>query len=259
VVDEAGGSWGTAKEVPGLAALTLNTGSAVNSVSCASAGNCAAGGYYWCSSGTQAFVDDETRTHPTSTSISLSAPTVTYGDEQAEHVSVTVTSPGGTPGGTVAVKSGTSTVCTITLGSGRGSCALSATVLAAGTRPLTASYNGSANFNPSASAARTLAVSKAGTRTALSLSATRVTLGHEQAERLSVTVSHQYSGTPGGTVTVKSGTSTVCTITLRSGRGQCSLAARQLRTGTYTLIAVYHGNSNFTGSASSRKTLTVVQ
>jgi hypothetical protein len=131
--------------------------------------------------------------------------------------------------------------------------------LAVGTRPLTASYTGSANFNPSASAARTLAVSKAGTRMALSLSATRVTFGHEQAERLSVTVSPQYSGTPGGTVTVKSGTSTVCTITLRFGRGQCSLAARQFRTGTHTLIAAYNGNSNFTGSASSRKTLAVEQ
>ncbi len=38
-------SWGRAIEVPGLAAL--NKGNAyVNSVSCGSAGNCAAGGYY---------------------------------------------------------------------------------------------------------------------------------------------------------------------------------------------------------------------
>jgi hypothetical protein len=85
-----------------------------------------------------------------------------------------------------------------------------------------------------------------------------VTYGDEQAEHVSVTVTSP-GGTPGGTVAVKSGTSTVCTITLRSGRGQCSLAARQLRTGTYTLGAVYNGNSNFTGSASSGETLMVVQ
>src|ERR1022692_1279649 len=41
----AAGSWGRAIEVPGLGAL--NAGDAgVSSVSCASAGNCAAGGYY---------------------------------------------------------------------------------------------------------------------------------------------------------------------------------------------------------------------
>ncbi len=52
------GSWGQAKEV----AAALNTGgtAAINSVSCASAGNCGAGGYYTDSSGNlQAFVVNE--------------------------------------------------------------------------------------------------------------------------------------------------------------------------------------------------------
>ena len=84
-----------------------------------------------------------------------------------------------------------------------------------------------------------------------------MTFGHEQAERLSVTVAPQYSGTPGGKVTVKTGRTTVCTITLASGKGHCTLTARQLRRGTYPLIASYPGSSNFTGSASARKTLVV--
>ena len=46
VAGEAGGSWGTAKEVPGSAALNKDGGAAILSVSCASAGNCSAGGYY---------------------------------------------------------------------------------------------------------------------------------------------------------------------------------------------------------------------
>jgi len=57
VVTEANGTWGTAIEIPGLA--TLNTGgdAAVTSVSCRSAGNCAAGGTFRDSAGhTQAFV-----------------------------------------------------------------------------------------------------------------------------------------------------------------------------------------------------------
>jgi len=46
VVSERNGVWGTAIEVPGLAALNAGGGAGVTSVSCASAGNCAAGGDY---------------------------------------------------------------------------------------------------------------------------------------------------------------------------------------------------------------------
>jgi hypothetical protein len=42
----AGGTWGTAEEVPGSAALNTGGNAVVQAVSCPSAGNCAAGGYY---------------------------------------------------------------------------------------------------------------------------------------------------------------------------------------------------------------------
>jgi uncharacterized repeat protein (TIGR02543 family) len=61
VVDEVGGVWGTPSEVAGL----LNAGGdgEINSVSCISAGNCTAGGYYKDGSGNiQAFVFDEVYT-----------------------------------------------------------------------------------------------------------------------------------------------------------------------------------------------------
>jgi hypothetical protein len=41
-----GGTWGTAKEVPGIAALDAGAGAEINSLSCASPGNCSAGGEY---------------------------------------------------------------------------------------------------------------------------------------------------------------------------------------------------------------------
>jgi hypothetical protein len=44
VADEANGSWGNAIEVPGSAALNTGGGAQIISVSCPSAGNCAAGG-----------------------------------------------------------------------------------------------------------------------------------------------------------------------------------------------------------------------
>jgi hypothetical protein len=47
VAAERHGVWGRAIEVPGLAALDIGGGAEVNSVSCAQAGNCAAGGDYW--------------------------------------------------------------------------------------------------------------------------------------------------------------------------------------------------------------------
>ncbi len=61
VASEVRGTWKQAEEVPGTA--TLNTGdAAINSVSCASAGNCSAGGSYTDSSDhAQAFVVSEVR------------------------------------------------------------------------------------------------------------------------------------------------------------------------------------------------------
>lgn len=62
VVNESGGTWGNAEEVPGSAALDKgNPGAAIVSVSCAAPGDCSAGGYYSDASGRQqAFVVSET-------------------------------------------------------------------------------------------------------------------------------------------------------------------------------------------------------
>ena len=56
----SGGTWGTAIEVPGTATLNTGNNAAVTSVSCAPAGGCAAGGYYWANSSRQAFVVSRT-------------------------------------------------------------------------------------------------------------------------------------------------------------------------------------------------------
>jgi hypothetical protein len=61
VVSQANGTWGTARQVPGTAALNQGGAAALSSVSCASAGNCSAGGGYLDSTRTaQAFVVGET-------------------------------------------------------------------------------------------------------------------------------------------------------------------------------------------------------
>jgi hypothetical protein len=61
VVSEISGTWRSAEEVPGSAALNKGASAQVNSVSCASAGACSAGGSYLDSlHNSQAFVAGET-------------------------------------------------------------------------------------------------------------------------------------------------------------------------------------------------------
>jgi len=62
VITETAGVWGTAKAVPGLAALNTNGYAQLWTVSCAAAGDCSAGGFYWNDSegGQEAFVVTQT-------------------------------------------------------------------------------------------------------------------------------------------------------------------------------------------------------
>src|SRR6516165_506587 len=61
VVSQIDGTWHTAIEVPGTATLNQGKDAAIFSVSCASAANCSAGGYYASNRASdQAFVDSET-------------------------------------------------------------------------------------------------------------------------------------------------------------------------------------------------------
>src|SRR5215469_860504 len=56
VVNQINGRWGTAEEVPGIAALNTGNLATVVSISCAPKGTCSAGGAYQDSAGYQAFV-----------------------------------------------------------------------------------------------------------------------------------------------------------------------------------------------------------
>ena len=265
VVDETGGTWGTAQQVPGMTPINTNPYlTAVASVSCASATYCAAGGSYGYAGATwpnaDAFVVDKSVHEATATSVTASAAKVSYGDEGTERFSVKVTTgSAGTPTGTVFIASGSTTACAIILVSGTGSCTPAATRVPAGPAKVTASYRGSFVFGASASAVVGFTVVKAATKTTLKLSAAKVDYGHEQAEKLSVAVTPRYAGTPAGKVIIKTGKTTVCVITLKSGKGACTLTAKKLRPGSYTLIAAYPGSADYASSASAKKTLTIAK
>jgi Bacterial Ig-like domain (group 3) len=202
----------------------------------------------------------------TRAAVSLSAARVSYGDEEAERVSVAVASShGGTPSGPVAVRTHSGALCTVTLKAGRGSCAVPARKFAPGPVSVTASYGGASGFAASVSAARSFTVIRAATRTRLALSAAKITHGREGSERLTVTVVPRYAGTASGTVTVTAAGTSACVIKLSKGRGSCALSASRLNPGTYHLTAHWPGNADFTPSASASAsasapvTLTVIR
>jgi hypothetical protein len=64
LISQSKGSWGKAKEIPGLAALTKGSTAQIYSISCSSAGNCSGGGYGENSSFREiAFIVSEARGH----------------------------------------------------------------------------------------------------------------------------------------------------------------------------------------------------
>jgi len=104
VVSQSNGVWGAATEVPGLAALNVGTWAEVLSVSCTSAGNCSAGGFYRDDEGQQGFlvsqIDGTWGAALTMPSTALNA------SNNAEVRSVSCTSPGNcTAGGNYAENS----------------------------------------------------------------------------------------------------------------------------------------------------------
>ena len=188
------------------------------------------------------------------TAFVISARKVTYGHEQVERLSVTVSPQyaGFSPSGTVTF-SGSS--CRISLSGGSGSCLLSALSLPVGTHIVRASYGGSSVFDASASGKVVFTVYRSKTTTSLKLAVKTVAYGHEQRERLSVSVSPQYSGaTASGTVTISGAN---CRISLSKGKGACTLSSDKLHVGTHHLVATYSGSSSLVGSSSARETVTV--
>lgn len=220
LVTETSGTWGKAIIVPGLTSVPGQQDSNVTSISCASARNCTAGGYY-----------QYPYKRPDGGSAAFAVTEVNGAWARLKVIS-------GLSALSTSHKDAISAVsCTA-----RAACTAAGAYVAGGVP-----YPFVARETPTRA-----------TSIALALSATRIIYGHEQSERLTVTVKAQ-SGTPAGKATVKAGTMTICVITLKSGKGTCSLTAKRLKPGTYHLAASYPGTVGFAGSVSARKTLTVAK
>jgi len=160
---------------------------------------------------------------------------------QTVTVSVTVSGGGTTPTGTVAI-TGADTNCTITLSGGSGSCNTVA-FNTEGTKTLTATYSGDANYAISTGTA-SHAVKNATVTTI-----TADTLDPSALDAfVAVTVTVSGGGTtPTGTVAI-TGSDATCTITLVAGTGSCNTAVFHTA-GAKTLAATYSGDALNLGSA----------
>ncbi len=199
-------------------------------------------------------------TSATITSTSSSTPVVGQSVDVTVSVVGPSTAPGAnTPTGSVTVSAGSNS-CQASLtgsnGTAVGTCSIIEEV--PGNYSLTASYSGDSAFDSSeTSISKPLTVGKATSSTTLLHLTPKVTYGDEEAEQLAVEVWPEFPGSlPSGTVRLKDATTILCTIALSSS---CRLSARRLPVGTYGLVAAYGGDSDFYGSVSPIRTLTVVK
>jgi hypothetical protein len=156
---------------------------------------------------------------------------------------VTVVAPGaGNPTGPVTVDEGSGASCSAPLAAG--SCVLTSTT--AGTKTLTASYSGDANYNGSSGTASHV-VNKVDTTTAIKSDLPDPSIvGQPVPVSFTVTPNISLTVIPPGNVTVSDGTDS-CTASVSAG--SCSLTLTTV--GTRSLTASYVGDSNFNSSTSA--------
>jgi len=162
---------------------------------------------------------------------------------QAVTLIATVTSAGGTPTGTLTFTSGSMNLGSATLANGTAT--LTAAALPVGSNTVTAAYGGATNFAASTGSA-TQTVTATNTTTALAASPNPSLSG--QTVTLTATVTSP-NGTPTGTVTFSSGSTSLGSANLTNGTAILATAA--LPVGSNTLTAAYGGAANFGTSSGS--------
>jgi streptogramin lyase len=154
----------------------------------------------------------------------------------------------GTPTGTVALVDGSNTVTSRTLSAGSATFAVSS--LTIGTRSISISYSGDANFIASTSAAITQTVGKASPTVTVASSVNPSVYGNTVTFTATLG-GPSGTGTPTGMVTFTDGSATLGMGSLNAGGVTTyTTTATQLLPGTHTITAGYQGDSTFnSGSA----------
>ena len=165
----------------------------------------------------------------------------------------TVTGTGGTPTGTVTFRDGTSAIGTSTLSGNTAT--FTTSTLVKGSHSITAVYSGDANFNSSTSPVLTQTVNKGSTTTTVTSSVNPSASGQSVTFTATVSPISPASGTLGGIVTFRDGTTSIGTGTLSGNTA--TFTTSSLAVGSHSITAVYAGNTNFNTSTSPVLTQTV--
>jgi hypothetical protein len=149
--------------------------------------------------------------------------------------------------------------CTsVNLASATATCATSYS--STGNTAYVAVYSGNAALNGSTSAT-VVPVAQVETHTSIELRKGSDPYGLENRQRITVQVS-TVAGTPAtisGTVNAMAGTQVLCTITLVSNQGHCTLSARELRGHhTYRIYGVYSGATSYAKSTSDNQLYRII-
>ena len=167
--------------------------------------------------------------------------------EQTVTLSATVTPlRSGPPTGSVTFTDGTTTLGTSTL-DGNGLALFSTPDLGVGSHSVVATYGGDSNFGGSASGPLAQTVAQASTTLAVSSSSNPGI--YNQTITLTATILPQYGGSATGTVSFMDGTIFIGSTAVIAN--SASLTACALTVGVHSIVAIYGGDLNFTGSQSS--------
>ncbi|MGA9643097.1 MAG: FG-GAP-like repeat-containing protein [Terriglobales bacterium] len=178
----------------------------------------------------------------TTTLAALPNPSV-YG--QAVTFTAAVSAASGTPAGTVIFYNGSTQLGSATLASG--SASFSYSLLAAGSYPITAAYQGSTSFSPSTSAPLNQVVNTAMTTTSLVSSQNPALV--KDTVFYTATVAGQYGGAVTGTIVFQDGGSTVATVPMVGN--QAAYSTSYSSPGTHSMTATYSGDTNNARSVSA--------
>jgi hypothetical protein len=195
-------------------------------------------------SSTSHVVKQVVQLNATNTTLTSSLNPSTYGQSLTFTVTVAPQTGSGTPTGSVTLKNGANPLVVVPLSNGTGS--YSTSTLPAGPLAISASYPGDANFANS-SAALTQTVNVATTTTTLSATPNPSSLN--QTVTFTATVTGQYGGIPGGTVTFTQGSNNLGAAAPIHGKAVITTSFPTA--GSFPVIATYSGDVSDTGSVSA--------
>ncbi len=192
----------------------------------------------------------------TATALTTSANPVPAGTLLTLTATVAPTYPGrSVPTGTVVFRDASGTLATLPLVSGVAT--YSTSTLAPGTHPISATFSGTPEFNPSTSAILQQVVTLAGTVTALSATPNPAYQGADVVFSASVLAPGGPSGaTPSGTVQFLDGSTPLATVPLTGSAAV--FTSNRLTPGQHSITAIYSGAGTFSGSTSAPLTETIL-